>query len=201
MAGQPKRRAMIEDLERRTREYFEIDDVDVAIGAQTIPSHLDYVAAFIRDGHTLKELAFEIGTTLGYEIGRERVSAYLRATWTTADEILAAARAHASHPMAERALEVVGAHADDSIDVAKAASQARVLLKIAESYDPQSFGSHKGTNVSISITSLHLDALRAGAFVPKTVTGSVESITHNAAIDGAEQAQAHAIASLSQHDS
>ncbi len=175
MAGQPKRRAMIEQLEIRSADYFDVDPIDIAIGKAEPPTTLDYVAAWIEDGRTLKELAFEIGTTLGYEVGRERIAAYLRSEYANAETALANARARASHSMAEDAIGIVDAPADSTVEVSRNAARARARQWIAERYNPKDFGSQKGVNVAVSITSLHLAALQAtGQIVTSASIGSAE---------------------------
>src|SRR5689334_10057946 len=118
MAGQPRRRAMIDALESRTREYFELDPV---------PNHLDYVAAWIEDGHTINELAAELTQALGFTIHREWIGTYLRKAFsdTATDERLANARAHASHVLAEASIGISDEEVTTSVDVARNGLRAR----------------------------------------------------------------------------
>lgn len=150
MAGQPKRRAMREELERLTRDYFEGDPV---------PTVLNYVTCRLEDGVTIADLAAEISTTLGYDIPRQWVSAYIH-DFETAAESVRTARARASHSWAEKAVGAVNAPVTDSVGVSRANNQARTYLRIAEAYDTGSFSQSKGVNVSISVGSLHLAALQ-----------------------------------------
>jgi hypothetical protein len=145
---------MIEELERLTREYYEGEDEPHTV--------LDYIAAKVEDGVTLKSQAFELGQSLGFEVGRERISAYLRSTFgaEAVTAKLADARSHASHQMAEHAIELVDAPAEDSVEVARAASRARVRQWTAERYNARELGGQKGVSVSVTVGSLHLDALR-----------------------------------------
>jgi hypothetical protein len=140
---------------------------------------LDYVAAWISDGGTLKQLAFAIGQSLGYEVGRERISAYLRDTFGAAavSDALASARTRASYSLVEDAIGLVDEEADDSISVQRAASRARARQWTAERYNQAAFGSQKGVSVSVTVGSLHLDALRS---LPARVTATVVAAEHAA---------------------
>ncbi len=180
MAGQPKRRAMIERLERRTAEYFELDPVDVAIGAQQAATTLDYVCEWLGNGKTINELAGELTQELGYTVHREWIGTYLRKAYSEAeaDQRLANARSHASHSMAEAAIGIVDQPAETTVDVSRNAARARARQWTAERYNPKDFGSQKGVNVAVSITSLHLAALQATA-----------PIVTSASIQGGEQGQ------------
>lgn len=147
MAGQPKRRAMVEALEARTREYFEDDPT------QTI---LDYVACWIEDGKTIDQLATQL------DCPPQWISRSLRNRFgeEATDARLVASRARASHQIAEAALTLSDAPAETSVDVARNGLGARTRQWLAERWNPQQYGQRQQTNVAISITSLHLDALR-----------------------------------------
>jgi len=161
MAGQPKRRAMREELERLAREYFEGDPV---------PTIVQYVACRLEDGDTIASIAKEITATLGFDVPRQWVSEYVHDQEGAAD-VVRTARARASHSWAEKAIGAVEAQVHDSVEVAQMNHKARTYMRMAEAADAGTYAQQKGANVSISITSLHLDALRhAGS----RVTGSTE---------------------------
>lgn len=174
MAGQPKRRAMIEELSKRATETFDTDPVDVAIGTQNTPTHLDYVSAWIERGQTVKALAQDITNSIRHEITYDQLMRYLRSTFgdQQTERELDAARTRASHLYAEHALEIVDAPAYDSVSVQQAATRAKQRNWLAERYNPSRFGQAKGPTVSISIGGLHLQALQA---IPNIVTGSAQT--------------------------
>ncbi len=154
MAGQPKRRAMREELERRTRDYFEGDPV---------PTVLNYVTCRLEDGTTIADIAKEISNTLGHDVPRQWVSEYVHNFSAEAAESVRTARSRASHSWAEKAIDAVDAQAYDSVGVARANNRSRVYLRMAEAADSGSYAQQKGSTIAISIGSLHLDALRAHA--------------------------------------
>ncbi len=192
MAGRARTQALADELESRTREYFDIDPVEVAVGTQTVPSHLEYVCAAVESGTTTKQLCREMSETLGYELTYERLTRYLRDRWNDAPQALDEARVRASHCMAEQALELVDAPAYDSVSVQQARNRANQRNWLAERYNPRAFGQSKGVNVSISVTQLHLQALQA---IPNTVTGP--PIDANAGLVRVEAPQQQAIDSTS----
>lgn len=165
MAGRARLQALKDELDSRTLQWFDIDETEIAIGSATRPSHLEYVCARVEDGTTTKALCKEISETLGYDLTYDRLMRYLRDSFGTemAAQELDAARIRASHCMAEQALEIVDAPAFDSVTVQQARARANQRNWLAERYNPQRFGQSKQTSVSISVTSLHLDALRSTA--------------------------------------
>ena len=157
MAGRARFRALAVELERRTRESFE--DVPHAEPATA----LDFVAEWIESGQTCKTLALDLSLATHTEVTYPRLMAYLRDCFgeSKRDTILDAARVRASHSLAEDAIDIVDAAGDTSAEVAKAASRAKSRQWMAERYNPARFGVQRGTTISISVGSLHLDALRA----------------------------------------
>lgn len=164
MAGQPKRRAMIEQLEKRTRDYFEDDPT---------PSHLDYIACWIENGQTIVSLAADLSTDLGFHVGREFISTHLRRTFgeEAVDARLSNARAYASHCMAEQALTIADGTFETQVDVSSAALSLKARQWTAERWNRKEYGQSKDVNVAVSITSLHLSALQS---VTNIVTDGVQ---------------------------
>lgn len=159
MAGRARAKALQEALEARAAECFEVD----VINGDEVRGTLDYVADWVESGNTIKELSAELAEELGHEVTYARVMAVLRQRHgeDRVDARLDASRARASHSLAETAMELVDAPADTNVEVSRAASRARTRQWMAERYNPQKFGQSKGVSVSVSIGSLHLDALRA----------------------------------------
>lgn len=155
MAGHARTKALTCELERRTALTF--DDWD----ATDSPSHLDYVCFRIEGGTTTKDLAAELSASLGFELSYAQMMHHLRKTFgnDATDAQIDSARARASHCLVEESKELVDGATPMTIQVAAARAKQRNWM--AERYNPQRFGQSKQTNVSISVTALHLDALRA----------------------------------------
>lgn len=172
MAGRARSKALRECLDSRAADYFDADD--------TPHTSLDYVCDWVESGKTLKELAADLTTELEHDVPYARLIATLREQYgeTTVEERLEASRVRASHPMAEEALSLVDAPADSNVDVSRAASRARTRQWLAEKWNRKAYGQDKGVSVSVSIGSLHLDALRSmparPAAMAEIVTGSTQ---------------------------
>lgn len=148
---------MIAELERRTREYFE-----VASGEPCEHTALDFACAWIENAGTMASLAHEMSRVCGFDLVGGQVATYLRHQFPSESESrLALARAHSAHALSDEAREIVDAPASEQVDVSRAASRARVRHWTAERYNRRDLGSQVAPSVTISIGSLHLDALRA----------------------------------------
>jgi hypothetical protein len=173
VAGRARTNAIADALDSRVASYFEPEDGDPQY------TRLDYVCCWLAEGKTVKSLAQELTDSLHFEVWAETLLRQLRRDYGegAVDSALDAARARASHSLAEEALDLVDkADRDSSSAVSKAQAQARSRQWMAERYNPGRFGSNKGVSVSISVSDLLLDALRAR---PKIVTGSpLASIAH-----------------------
>ena len=154
MAGRARAKALAEALQARTTEYFEADPTQTT---------LDYVADWVESGNTLKELAASLSTALEHEVTYARLMACLTEQHGAGpvEARLKASRARASHSMAEQAIQLVDAPADSNVDVSRAASRARTRQWLAEKWNRAEYGQQRDVSVSISVGSLHLDALRA----------------------------------------
>lgn len=169
MAGRARAKALADELQARVRRSFDDDEATT----------LDYVAEWVESGNTLKELCAHISTTLGHEVTYARLMATLREQHgaEAADSRLRASRARASHSMAEHALELVDAKADTNVEVSRAASRARTRQWLAERWNQAEYGQAKGVSVTVTVGSLHLDALRA---LPARATAIVTGTTQQA---------------------
>lgn len=168
MAGRPKRRAMIEELERLTKDYFDEET--------STHTHLDYVAAQTENGLTLTELAENITGRVQTEISREMLSTYLRSAFSDTEARLTEARAFASHTLVEQAIKYVDAPAYSTVAVSRAASRARARQWTAERWNAREMGQNKQAGVTFNIGALHLSALRM------TNTELTNALTPNALI-------------------
>jgi hypothetical protein len=185
MAGRARARALADALERRTRDYFGAEPDEPQ------PTTLDYVCARIESGTTTKAIAAELETTVKFPVDYAMLMRHLRAEHGEAtDERVDEARVRASHLLVEHALELVDAPADTMFQVSKAASQARQRNWMAERYNATRYGSQKGVSVSISVGSLHLDALRAlPARATAIVTPTAQQALASPAVEVAEVVQ------------
>lgn len=146
---------MIEELERLTRSYFDIEE-----GADNPHSHLDYAIAQIESGIPIAGIARTIATSTGLDIQRHVLSKYLHDSQSDADERLAKARPTMAHAMAEDALGIVDEKVYDKIDVARNALRARTREGLAKMFNPE-FNQNKQQGVTLNIGTLHLNALRS----------------------------------------
>lgn len=169
LAGKPRRKAIVTELEFRTREYFEIES-----GAPCPHTHLDYACEWLANGGTMVELAAEMSITLGFHVFGGQIRTYLGEVWPSeCESALSRARARGAHALAENALELVDAPAGDQTEVSRAASRARVRHWTAERWNRGEFAGQQAASVSISIGTLHLDALRA----PKSIALPSEPVS------------------------
>lgn len=180
MAGRARAKALADRLASLAMAYLETEP------DETPPTSLDYVCARIESGTTAKAIAQELSEREGFPVDYAMLLRHLRAEHGDAatDDALDAARVRASHSFAEHALQLVDEPAYDSVQVSRAAARARQRNWMAERYNPSKYGQSKGVSLSISVGSLHLDALRAvPARVATIVTGTtqpaLQSGSHN----------------------
>lgn len=149
---------MVAELEARTRDYYEVPD-----GEACDKTTLDYVAAYVAGGGSVLALSRSLSLQLGWEVYSEKVHRHLRETFgeDECETAMSRARAKGAHALTEEALDIVDAPAKDQVEVSQAASRARARQWTAERWNRSQLGGQQAATVSISIGSLHLDALRA----------------------------------------
>jgi hypothetical protein len=178
MAGQPRKRAMILELEQRTRSYFEDDEHTV----------LDYVVAWTEEGGTLVKLAAEIAEDVREckDLTSGQISTYLRSVFGEAQvkPRLDLARARGAHALAEKNLEATQlVKFKDDVPAAKLKSDQ--VAWIAGKWNRPDFGEPRaGMNVNINIAQLHLDAMRQ-----RNVQHSVLKVLDVSAEEGESEAE------------
>ena len=151
MAGRPKTKAMVKELERRTRELFPEDEN---------ATHLDYAEHYVANGGTLVSLALSVASATGTHVMRESLRRYIH-KMDGAEGRLGQARIHSSHAMVEESMAILD---DDDIkrdDVPRAKMRVDGKLKVAQMFNRAEFGENKSTQINVSLGSLHLAALRA----------------------------------------
>lgn len=168
MAGQRKRRALAEALERRAKQE---------LGDEATP--LDLAEQWVANGKTLLALAKETTTVDGEPVSRELVSRYLYTEFgEDARQRLTAARARGAHALVEEAQEIVDGAAPTREAIQHAKLRADMRTWLAGRWNREELGEAKGPRVSISIGQLHLEALRArslqGSVLPQLPTSRAE---------------------------
>ena len=85
---------------------------------------------------------------------------YASAEEGEAERRLTVARTRGAHAYLESADEIADDPTMDKDDVPRAKLRVDTKMRIAQAWNPQEFGQHKGVQVNVSIGNLHLDALR-----------------------------------------
>lgn len=124
-------------------------------------SSLDYVCAWLERGGTLLELTDELSAATGERISRDMLTRYLRAEWGEEGATqLARAREEGASAAVDDAQAIVDSENATREDIQRASKRADIRLWRAEREGRARYGKQEGPSVSISIGSLHLDALR-----------------------------------------
>lgn len=148
---------MIHELERRTREWTETQDVELGeLG------HLDYAESFVASGGTMVRLADEISDAVGFEISRDMLKRYLaEGRRDEANKRLAEARHDGAHGLVEEAMRIVDdAPTGDKEQLAKAKMKAETRLWAAERWNRNDLGRSAEVSIVVNNNTLHLDAMR-----------------------------------------
>jgi hypothetical protein len=150
MAGSPKKRAMLIELQKRAVAMFgQHDD-----GRE--PTPLEYACGYIASGGTLLKLAEELG------VSRNLLDDTLRNLDPSAGDKLAHARKLSADAHAELGMSLIDNALEEKGALWKAEKQAAHRKWLASKMNREVYGEEKqGVQVAISLGSLHLDALRA----------------------------------------
>lgn len=156
MAGRPKRRVLMGELERRTREEFADES------GECIATHLDYAVSWVASGKTIRALAEDIAATLGESMSREFVSRYFHTAFgDEANQRLTEARARGAHALVEEAQAIVDAAPEQREALQKAKMRADMRTWLSERWNREEFGAPKGAHLQIDVAQLHINAMRA----------------------------------------
>lgn len=182
MAGQPRRRALIGEIEKRTRATFE-DDAD--------KGHLDYLLDWLESGKTFLALTHSVNKSLKYtgenQISHGTVSRYFNTLAPDAGDRIKTARAGGAFAMADSTADI----ADEDVSSTEQAARARNRIGsrqwLAEKFNREALGQPKqgAVNVSVSVGGLHLDALRVRVTASSPARDSDEVAIDSSAIAGA----------------
>lgn len=151
MAGQPRKRAMIRELEKRARERE--------------CSVLEYAVECVESGWTLTQLVESLNDAIDQGddyVTRAMVSRYLNHELEGADQLAAARRGDGAHGLAESALTVIDEETEDKVQAARNKTRAEMRLKLAGFWNRQEYGEQRGPSVAVNLDlgQLHIDALR-----------------------------------------
>lgn len=156
MAGNPKKRAMIAELEKRTKEECEPGS-----------THLDYVVDWVAGGKTMVELAADIKDTINVEVSNMMLSKYIHLTWPeTAGPALAAARKRGAHNLVAEAMGIADDAPNDRDAIRKAKLRSDVRLWAAERWNRDELGRAPEVQLNVNVNNLHLDAMRVRTLQP-----------------------------------
>lgn len=155
MAGQPRKRAMKEELDRRTREFFEGDET---------MTPLDYAMCLVASGTSIRKLALALTKSLGLDkegcepVNREMLRRYLKSLdEATYDERMKAAQEEGAHAYAEHSVDVLEEAGPDDASIASAKSRA--MQWYAEKCNKKAYGRDAGPAVVLNVAQLMLQAL------------------------------------------
>lgn len=154
MAGRPKRKAMVAELERLTRAEF----------GEEPATHLDFVVEWTESGRMINELLDLLSVAAGDEVKRSMLMRYLNDTFDGAERRVADARVEGAHALVEDAFEVLEDVGADKDQVARAKAQAEMRQWLAGKWNRGAYGEPKaGVNVQLNLGSAFLDSLRRQA--------------------------------------
>jgi hypothetical protein len=156
MAGQPRKQAMIAELER--------------LASKQDQSVLEYAEEWIASGKTILALSKRIKRATREQVSRDMLSKYLNHCTPDAAARLAHARLIGGHGLLEDALAIADRTKTEDVPKARLRVQARQWA--AERWSPE-LAPQKGVSVTLNVGSLHLDALRA---IPSRVTPTAHAL-------------------------
>jgi hypothetical protein len=158
MAGQPRKRAMILELERRAKAFDE----------STV---LEYATDWVGGGKTLLDLTADINKSLKLGdtyVSRNMVSSYLNGL-EGGLKALADARLEAGHSLADDSLRIVDEPVESKEEVAANKLRAEQRTKLAGFWNRGVYGQQQqGISVQFNLGESHLDALRLRNVTAKT---------------------------------
>lgn len=149
MAGTPKQTRLLAALAQRALSELGED-----------ATSLDYVAHYVAAGGMIARLAEDLAAEMKESISRPFLSNTAHGLADNAKERLALARREGAAALVEQTVAIADAAPETSGGAQKAKLQVGVRQFLAERADPEQFGSNSKVQVSVSLTQLHLDALR-----------------------------------------
>jgi hypothetical protein len=167
MPGQPKTRALVAEMERRA------NDEDC-----TPP---EYAERWIESGGTLLSLAADLADELDLPVMRATLSRYLHrddeertGRADAFEQRLTRARSLSAFGMVEKALEIADKVEENTVHTSRLKVQS--LQWTAERFNREQLGQKQGVSVTVTVGSLHLEALRQP---PDRLTAIVTGTIHD----------------------
>lgn len=157
MTGRPRTHALMEELDTRARDT-ECD------------GPVDYAMAWLEEGGTLSSLALDIAATTGLPPMRATLDRILRKHDSEYEQKVTRARSIGALAMAENTLSIADTADEHNHQVSRLRIQSRQW--VAERFNKDQLGGNKGVSVSVTVGSLHLQALQA---VSTIVTPTIDT--------------------------
>lgn len=143
MAGQPRRRAMIDTLAQ--------------LGGP------EWIELQVADGRTLLDIADELSRRSGENISRTMVSRYAREIGLDLDRVRAE---DASFALVDEATRLAESAEADRDELARAKLRIDHKLKLAAFWNRERFGEKAQAAITVNLGSLHLTAAREAPTLP-----------------------------------
>jgi hypothetical protein len=179
MAGQPLKRKLIEELERRAAALAE------ETGEPCSP--LDVIHDWVAAGRTMRDLTIELGRAVGHQLS---ASSGILTTWVNGTPegraMLAQARQIAAHALAEETMDILEDADDDKLALLKAKLRAENNRWLAGKWNREAYGETPQVQVNnnrFDIGQLHIDAMRQRRIETGDTT---PTLALPAAIEGAD---------------
>jgi hypothetical protein len=154
MAGQPLKRKLIEELERRAA--LMTDEHGEPCGP------LDVIHDWVAAGRTMRDLTIDVGKDVGHKLS---ASSGILTTWVNSTPegraMLAQAREIAAHALAEETLDILEQADEDKNALTKAKLRAENNRWLASKYNRRDYGETPQVQINqYDIGQLHIDAMR-----------------------------------------
>jgi hypothetical protein len=153
LAGQPLKRKIVEELERRAQAMSEEQGEPVTA--------LDVVHDWVAAGRTMIDLAADVGKSIGHNLA----SSGVLTTWVHSTPggkaMMAQAREIAAHALAEETVQILEDADEDKSALLKARLRAENNRWLASKWNRRDYGETPQVQVNnFDIGQLHIDAMR-----------------------------------------
>ena len=153
MAGQPLKRKLVDELERRAARMSEEQGEPL--------SALDVIHDWVASGRTMKDLTAELGKAIGHNLQ----SSGVLTTWVHSQPggkaLLAQARELASHALVEETIDILDDAEDTKTGLMRAKLRAENNRWLAGKWNRKDYGEQPAqVAVTFDIGQLHIDAMR-----------------------------------------
>lgn len=155
MAGQPLKRKLIAELERRAQAATEERGEPVTV--------FDYISEWVSGGQTMRDLTLALGRAVGHDLA---ASSGILTTWVNGTpegrQMLIDARANAAHVLAEETIDILDEADEDKQALQKAKLRAENHRWLAGKWNRKDYGEQPQVQINnhLDIGQLHIDAMR-----------------------------------------